>query len=51
MKYRLWDEAGFLIAEIKFHSRTNEELIAVHLQDVCEALMAASYHAVWEEED
>ena len=46
MKYRITDDAGFLIAEIRFHNRTHDDLVAVYLQDVCEVLGAAGYHAV-----
>ena len=51
MKYRITDDAGFLIAEIRFHNRTHDDLIAVYLQDVCEVLGAAGYHPVTEEEE
>ena len=48
--YRITDDAGFLIAEIRFHNRTHDDLVAVYLQDVCEVLGAAGYHPVTEEE-
>ena len=46
MKYRITDDTGFLIAEIRFHNKTHDDLIAVYLQDVCEVLGAAGYHPV-----
>ena len=51
MTYRITDDAGFLIAEIRFHNRTHEDLVAVYLQDVCEVLGAAGYHPVTEEKE
>ena len=50
MTYRITDDAGFLIAEIRFHNRIHDDLVAVYLQDVCEVLGAAGYHPVTEEE-
>ena len=50
MKYRITDPAGFLIAEIRFHNRTNEDLLAVYLQDICKILGAGGYHPVKEDE-
>jgi hypothetical protein len=50
MRYRIVDSAGFLIAEIRFHPSTDDDLVAVHLQDVCEVLGAAGYHPVKEDE-
>jgi hypothetical protein len=50
MTYRITDPAGFLIAEIKFHSSIDDDLLAVYLQDMCEILGAGSYHPVKEDE-
>lgn len=48
--YRITDDAGFLIAEIRFHNRTSDHVVAEYLQRVSQVLGAASYHPVEEEE-
>ena len=50
MKYQLIDGSGFMVAEIRFHNRTHDDLVAVYLQDVCEVLGAIGYNAIAEEE-
>ena len=49
MKYRLWDDAGFLIAEIRFHSRTSEAVATEYIIKMSESVQAASYSLVQEE--
>lgn len=46
MKYRLWDAAGFLIAEIKFHNRTSESLMTEYMKKISRAVGAATYSPV-----
>ena len=46
MKYRLWDNAGFLIAEIKFHSRTSESVMTEYMRRISTAVGAATYSPV-----
>ena len=46
MKYRLWDAAGFLIAEIRFHSRTSESVMTEYMSRIATAVGAASYSPV-----
>jgi len=50
MRYRIVDSAGFLIAEIRFHNRTSDDVVTEYLQDVCKVLEAAGYYPVEEEE-
>lgn len=51
MKYRLWDAAGFLIAEIKFHNRTSESVMTEYMRRISTAVGAATYSPVAVEED
>ena len=46
MKYRLWDAAGFLIAEIRFHNRTSESVMVEYIEQMSKAVGAASYSPV-----
>jgi len=48
MKYKLIDESGHLIAEVKFNSSIHDDLIAVYLQDMCECVGAMGYAPVKE---
>jgi len=49
--YRITDDAGFLIAEIRFHNRTSDHVVAEYLQRVSQVLGAAGYHPVEEKLD
>ena len=46
MIYRLWDAAGFLIAEIRFHNRTSESVMTDYMSRISTAVGAASYSPV-----
>jgi hypothetical protein len=51
MTYRIVDESGMALAEIKFNSRIHDDLVAVYLQDVVELLDGAGYQPITEEEE
>jgi hypothetical protein len=44
--YRIVDYTGIHLAEVKFHSRLDEGLHPVYLQDICESMDAVGYAAV-----
>ena len=51
MTYKLWDNAGFLIASIRFHSRTSEAVMVEYMEKIAKAVGAATYSPVAIEED
>lgn len=50
MTYRLWDSAGFLIAEVRFHSRTSESVMVEYMTEMARSVGAATYSPVAIEE-
>jgi len=44
--YRIVDYTGIHLAEVKFHSRLDEGLHPVYLQDICDSMDAVGYAAV-----
>jgi len=44
--YRIVDYTGIYLAEVKFHSRLDEGLHPVYLQDICDTMDAVGYAAV-----
>jgi hypothetical protein len=44
--YRIVDHTGIHLAEVRFHTRLDEGLHPIYLQDICESMSAYGYAAV-----
>jgi hypothetical protein len=44
--YRIVDHTGIHLCEVRFHTRLDEGLHPIYLQDICESMGAYGYAAV-----
>ena len=44
--YRIVDHTGIHLAEVRFHTRLDEGLHPIYLQDICESMDAYAYHSL-----